>query len=273
MSTAEATRTETRAPRGTTFGNVVRSEWTKFWAVRSTAWSLLIMVIVTLLFGVLVAWAVHSSWDQVDASERASFDPTNTALSGMMFGQLVAGVLGVLIISTEYSTGAIRVSLAAVPRRLQFLFAKCVVVAPVVLLVGLVASFAAFFLCMPFFSSFHRAASLGDDNVLRALIGGALYLMGCALFGLAVGSIVRNTAGSITAVVALLFVLPLLTNAIPGSVGDTVQKYFTQNAGSQVAATVPPGDMLGPWAGYAVFTLEWAVLLAVGAVLLSRRDA
>ena len=255
-----------------TFPRIVRSEWTKLWSLRSTTWSVVALVAITAGFSVLFCWGTEANYSDLDAGDRATLDPTNISLSGFVLGQLVAAVLGVLVITSEYSTGNIRTSLAAVPNRLRFLGAKALVVAVTMLLAGLATSFLSFFLGQLFFARIDLAASLGDDGVLRAVTGGGLYVMGCALFGLAFGALLRNTAGSVTTVVALLFLLPLLSNALPGSWGDTITKYFTQNAGSQIAATVIDPDLFGPWAGYAVFTVEWAIVLAIAAVLLVRRD-
>ena len=191
----------------------------------------------------------------------------------MLFGQLIAAVLGALVISSEYSTGAIRSTLAAVPQRLKLLAAKAVVLVVIVVVVGTATSFAAFYLGQMFFARSDIEAQLGDPNVLRALLGSGLYLGGCAMLGFAVGALLRSTPAAITTAVAALFVLPLLTNALPGQWGHTIMKYFTQNAGSQVATTRSLPDMLGPWTGFIVFTIEWLVVLAVAAVLMVRRDA
>lgn len=256
-----------------TFGGAVRSEWTKLWSLRSTTWSIVALVVITVGLSVLISWGNSSSYDDFSPADQATLDPTNISLSGFALGQLVAAVLGVLVISSEYSTGNIRTSLAAVPRRLNVLGAKAVVVAVAMLLAGLVTAFLSFFLGQLFFARIDLAASLGDPGVLRAVIGAGLYVMGCALFGLAVGALLRNTAGAVTTVVALLFLLPLLSNLLPGSWGSTITKWFTQNAGSQIATTVQDPDLFGPWAGYAAFTFEWAIVLAVAAVLLVRRDS
>ncbi|RKS77538.1 ABC-2 family transporter [Motilibacter peucedani] len=266
---APAPRTQPPAS-GARFPNVVRAEWTKVVSLRSTWWTLLATFVVTVGLTTLISWAIVSNW----ADRGSDFEPAGASMSGLLFGQLAITVLGVLSLASEYSTGGIRTTFVAVPRRLSVLAAKALVVAGLCLVAGLVTCFTAFFIGQAFFASKDGSVGLGDPGVLRAVVGGGLYVAGCGLFGLAVASVLRHSAGSITAVVALLFVLPLLANAIPGSVGDAVTKYFTSNAGQHITdARTVADDVLSPWAGYAVFTLEWLVVLVIGAFLLTRRDA
>lgn len=258
------------APAHASLPNVVRSEWTKLWSVRSTLWSLLALFVVSIGLSTLISWGASTDRATLAAGD---FDPTGISLTGIGFGQLVIAVLAIMAISTEYSTGGIRVSLSAVPQRLTLLGAKVIVLLPVALLVGAIASFGSFFAGQAFFASKGVEAHLGDALVLRAVIGGALYLMATALFAFALGALLRHTAAAITAAVALLLVVPPLTGLLPGSVGDTVSKYFVSNAGQQIAFVVPSEDALGPWAGFAVFCAWGVVILAVAALLMSRRDA
>lgn len=274
MSTTATQPAPTTGRHDNTMPCVIRSEWTKFWSVPSTPWSLITLVVITWGFSVLLSWATASNLEQLPEEERLAFDSTSTSLGGITFGQLVIAVLGVLIISTEYSTGAIRTSLAAVPQRMRLLFGKALIFAVVALVVGIVTSFGAFYLGQAFLASENLDTTLDAPNVLRAVFGGGLYLAGSGMLGFAVGALMRHTAGAITTAVALLFVLPPLSQLLPGDWGDTVSKYLTSNAGSviTVARQTDP-DALGPWEGYAVFTLYWVVILAVAAVLMKRRDA
>ena len=274
MSTTAIEPVPTTGRPANTMPCVIRSEWTKFWSVPSTPWSLITLVVVTWGFSVLLSWATASTFEQLPEAERLAFDSTSTSLGGIAFGQLVIAVLGVLVISSEYSTGAIKTSLAAVPQRMRLLFSKALVLAAVALVVGIVTSFGAFYLGQAFLASESLDTTLDAPNVLRAVFGGGLYLAGSGMLGFAVGTLVRHTAGAITTVVALLFVLPPLSQLLPGDWGNTISQYFTSNAGSVVTvARQTDPDALGPWEGYAVFTLYWVVLLAVAAVLMRRRDA
>ena len=244
----------------------------KLWSVRSTRWTLLATLLVSVAFTVLFAWGETANWSQVD-QERANIDATANSLAGLYFGQLAIAVLGALVITAEYSTGGIRTTLTAVPQRLKVLFAKGLTFGVVALVIGLITSFTAFFLGQAFFATVGVEAHLGDPGVLRAVIGGGLYILGCGMLGFAVGSVLRHSAGSITTAVGLLFVLPLLSNLLPGDWGRTVQKYFFSNAGGQITTVRQDPTLLTPWNGYLVFTIEWAVVLAVGAILFLRRDA
>ncbi|HEY1485565.1 MAG TPA: ABC transporter permease subunit [Micromonosporaceae bacterium] len=257
----------------TTFAHVLRSEWTKFWSVRSTAWTLLVLFVATVGISVLASWGTSHSFATMPASQRRTLDVTNLALAGIGLGQLAFVVLGALTITTEYSTGGIKATLTAVPERLRVLFSKAVVLAIVSLVVGLITAFVSFFVAMPFWNVHHLEAHLGDPGVLRAVIGGGLYLFASAMFGFALGAIVRHTAGAITGGIALLLVVAPLLNLLPGSWGHTIYKYFTSNAGGQIITTVQDPKLLTPWAGYITMTVWWVVPLIVGAWLMKRRDA
>ena len=272
-TTAPALEQSAIPSSGTTFANVARSEWTKLWSVRSTRWTLLATLVVSVGFTTLFAWGETANWSQVDAQERANIDTTANSLAGLYFGQLAIAVLGALVITAEYSTGGIRTTLTAVPSRLKVLFAKGLTFGVVALVIGLVTSFAAFFIGQAFFATVGVEAHLGDPGVLRAVVGGGLYILGCGMLGFAVGSVLRHSAGSITTAIGLLFVLPLLSNLLPGDWGKTVREYFFSNAGGQITTIRQDPDLLTPWNGYLVFTVEWLVILAVGAILLRRRDA
>jgi hypothetical protein len=180
-----------------------RAEWTKMRSVRSTVWTLLVAVALAVGFGALIGVTQVNSWDTLDAAERARFDPTSFSLSGLFLAQIAIGVLGVLLISSEYTTGQIRATLAATPQRLTVLAAKATAFVGAVLAVGLVASFSAFGIGQAIFSAKGIGASLSDPGVLRAVIGGALYLAAVGVLGLGLGTILRRTAGAITALVGL----------------------------------------------------------------------
>jgi ABC-2 type transport system permease protein len=248
--------------------DVIRSEWLKLRSVRSTFWSLAVVVVAMVGFGALICWAQVATI----ADQPEPIDGTESALAGLLFAQLAMVVLGVMAITAEFTTGGIRSTLLAVPRRGRLVVAKALVVGVTALVVGTAASFAAFFVGQVVLATERVHDSIGDPGVLRAVAGSGLYLAACALLGLGVGLLVRSTGGGVTAAVALLFVVPPLTFLIPGRVGEEVQKYVTANAGRPITQAVPDSGQLGPWVGYLVFTLWWVVLVAVGAWLLKRRD-
>lgn len=253
------------------FANVVRSEWTKLISVRSTVWTIVLTIVLTVGFGLLISWAVEANYGKPGNTDP--IDATAVSLVGISFGQLAIAVLGVMVISTEYSTGGIRTSLTAVPRRLRLLGAKALVLVVVSLVAGTVACFISFFLGQALLAKAGIEAHLGDPQVLRAVFGGGLYLAGSAMFGLALGALLRHTAAGITLVVGALLVVPPFTHLLPSHWGHTVARYFTSNAGGQIFTVRQDSDLLSPWNGYVVFTVWWLVVLAVAAWLLQRRDA
>jgi ABC-2 type transport system permease protein len=253
---------------------VVRSEWTKLWSVRSTAWSLLALVVATVGFSALICWGAAATIGQATPQARAAFDATTTSLAGLSLGQLAIAALGALAISAEYSTGSIRTTLVAVPDRVRLLLAKAVVVVVVAFAVGTLSCFASFYAGQVVLSHYGLSTTLGAPHVLRAVLGGGLYLTTSSLFGYALGTVLRHSAGSVVAAVAGLLVVPPLLNLLPGTWGHTLFEYFTSNAGQQITnATTRDRTLLGPWEGYLAFTVETLVVLAVGLVLIRRRDA
>jgi hypothetical protein len=257
------------ATRGTTsWPNVIRSEWTKLWSVKSTLWTLFAVFGLTIALSALISAATVSSDNAMIEAE----DPTIVSLAGLDAGQLAIVVFGVMFISSEYATRSIRTSLIANPRRLRFLGAKALVLAVVALVVGVLTSFASFTLGQSILASESLNVSLSDPGVLRAVFGGGLYLAGSAMFGFALGALLRSTAAGISVAVACLAVLPPLLGILPGSWGETIHRYFTSNAGQQIVRVVQTGDSLSPWTGYLVFSLWWMVPLALAAILIRRRD-
>lgn len=252
---------------------VTRAEWTKMRSVRSTMWTLAVAVGLTIGFGILVAVSQVNSWDTLTPAQRLRFDPTSFSLSGLFLAQMAVGVLGVLMITSEYATGQIRATVGATPRRLTVLAAKAITFTVVVLVVGLVASFSAFGSGQAIFAGTHIGSSLRDPGVLRAVIGAALYLAAVGALGLGLGTILRRTAGAIAALVGLLLVLPIVTNFLPMSWNEHVTRFLPAQAGTAVFRVVPDATSLSPWTGFAML-LGYAVLaLVVGGLLLTQRDA
>ncbi|MER5950775.1 ABC transporter permease [Streptomyces sp. NPDC001904] len=262
--------------RGPSFAHLMRSEWTKIRSVRSTIWSLGILIVLTLIFTVLFMEMGVANWDKSDASQQAAMrlDPTGTILgSGILLSQLAICVLGTMVIASEYSTGMIRSSLLAVPTRTPVLAAKGAVFGLLVLVVGEVTSFASFFIGAPILHD-KAPVSIGDAGVLRAVIGCGVYLALLGLFALAAGAIIRHTAASITGVIGFVLVLAPMAKLLPGSVGKHIHAYLPTEAGYLITQQhARSGDVLGPWQGLGVLALWTAVLLVVAGVLLNRRDA
>lgn len=251
---------------------VIRSEWTKIRSVASTVWTLSLAVVVTIALGMLISALARSEFDRMSTQDRITFDPTFISFAGMSLGQLAMIVFGVLVVSNEYSTGMIRTSLAAVPQRGTFLFAKLAVATVLGLVVSMATSFAAFFLGQAMLGE-HRA-SLGDDGVLRAVIGGGLYMTLIAVFSMGVATMLRSPMLSLGILVPFFF----LISSILGYVDATkdVVRFLPDHAGSRIMQVVPPvGDdtPYGPWGGLGIMVLWVLAALVGGYVLLKRRDA
>jgi ABC-type transport system involved in multi-copper enzyme maturation permease subunit len=251
---------------------VNRSEWTKLRSVRSTRWSLFVALLLILGIGILACAIFESRWPSLSPRERLDFHPLRQNLAGVNFAQLAFGVLGVLTITAEYSTGMIRSSLSAVPRRLPVLWGKAIVFGAVSFVISLPALFAVFFIGQAILSGRHLDIALSHPGVLRAVIGAALYLTVMGLFGLGLGAILRNTAGGIAALVGIMFMLPPILGLLPASVTNSIDPYLPSNAGGAVWTINPDPGTLHPWVGLAVFAGYAALSIAIGAVLMLRRD-
>jgi len=210
---------------------------------------------------------------QLNAHDKATFDSTRISLGGIHLSQIAFGVLGVLIITSEYSTGMIRATLSAVPQRRLMLAAKVVVFALIALVVGILSSFAAYFVFQAFLTDPTLKSSISDPGVLRALTGGGLFLTVLGLLGLGLGAIIRVSAGSIAAVFGLLFVPPILLELLPGSWKNTINPYIPMEAGGQIFSLHRDAGTLGPWSGFGVFCLYALIALTIASVLINRRDA
>jgi ABC-2 type transport system permease protein len=251
------------------WSHAVRSEWTKFWSVRSTGWTLAVTVVAVIGIGVLGTTTGH---DIVP-------DPTRRSLIGFFLGELTIGVLGVLVMSAEYGTGSIRSTLAAIPRRPVVLGAKVIVLGVVTLVMSELLAFAAFFVGQALLSGSDRNhAALGEPGVTRAVFGIGLYLVVLGLLALGLATIIRHTAGAIAIYVGVLLVLPLIVGALPASLDNAVNRYLPATVGVTILSTRTGGHLLetpifSPWSGFALVTAYAAVTLAIGCVFMVRRDA
>jgi hypothetical protein len=209
----------------------------------------------------------------MSASERADRHPLDIALAGVNVSQLAIAVLGVLVITGEYSTGMIRASFAAVPKRLPVLWAKTIVFGVVSFLLMLPPVLIAFFTSQAILSRHHLLQiSFSHGGVARSVIGGAVYLMLVGVFALGIGAIVRNTAGGIATFAAIFFVIPPLMNILPRSWNDAITQYLPSEAGRQIFSLTHDAHSLSPLPGGLLFVGYCAVTLAIAAVLLVRRD-
>jgi ABC-2 type transport system permease protein len=254
-----------------TFAGALRSEFTKIRSVRSTYWTLLAMFVVVVGFGALASFGASHG------PHGPYFDPARQSLAGLYIGQLIIGVLGVLVISSEYGTGMIRTTLTTNPHRGVMIAAKCVVFGLVALVTSLITSFTAFFVGQAIMSSDHISTTIGAPNVLRAVIGGALFLTVCGVLAFGLGLLLRHSAAGIAATVGLLFVVTILVSFLPQSWQNDTDKWIPALAGGQVwmATPQPPGNtpMFSAWPSFAVLCGYAALAVAAGVVLFRKRDA
>jgi ABC-2 type transport system permease protein len=260
-------------PPGGELRAAIASETTKLRSVRSTVWTLFAVIAATVGIGALIALARVSRWDNMSRIDQLRFDATAFSLRGVYLAQIAIGVLGVLVISSEYSTGMIRTTLTAIPNRIKVLTAKSTVFAVVALAVSLVACFAAFFIGQSIFSSKGANVALSDPGVLRAVVGSAIYLTAIGLIGLALGTLLRRTAGAIATLFGLVLVAPALSQALPSPWDTDVGKFLPSGAGTALFAVRSKSDILSPGAGLAVLVAYVVIALAAAAFVLNRRDA
>jgi len=251
---------------------LLRSEWTKLRSVRSTGWTLAITVVLGIGVSVIVTAETRAHWSTTD---HQGFDPISTSLIGVFIGQFAVGVLGVLVMSSEYGTGTIRSTLAAAPRRPLVLSAKVLVFGAVALVVGEVVAFVAFFVGQALLSAPAVHASLSTPGAWRAVVGSGLYIAVLGLFSLGLATVIRHTAGAISAFVGILLVLPLVVAALPSSLQSDVRRFLPDRIGSELINGNGFGfpGAFSPWIGFLIMCGYTAALLVAGGVLMVRRDA
>jgi ABC-2 type transport system permease protein len=286
-------------PRGRVgLRRAMAAEWTKLWSVRSTTWTLVGTAVAVVGLCALGTGTVSPS-DFID-------DPTRRSLIGVFLGQLIFGVLGVLVMSAEYGTGTIRATLSAVPRRPVVLTAKVIVFGAVAVVVSEALTFCAFALGQAILSAKHAvgtkeavaqraqqfgvkiphglqpylangSASLGQAGVLRAVVGAGLYLAVLGLLALGLATIIRHTAGAISAFVGIVLVLPIIVEALPTGLTNALARYMPANIGLVMFSTngVPSrvASAFSPWMGFALLVAYTVLALGIGCWVLVRRDA
>lgn len=275
MTTATLDRTASpgRTEGGYGFRTVAQMEWLKLRSVRSTWWTLLVFA--AGMIGLAILVMTHQHWATMSPPDRASFDPTNDSYAGLAIGQLALGVLGVLAVTSEFSSGMIRATFAAAPRRPLVLAAKAAVVAAVTLVAGEILAFVAFGLGEAVLKSPAPHASLGQPGVLRAVLMAGVYPALIALIGLGLGALIRHTAGAISAVVGILFVLPLILLPLGESIQNSIGQFMPMLIAENSLTAVKPvaQHSLSPGVGLGMLCLYAAAALAAGGWALARRDA
>lgn len=280
--TAPAARTGRTAVHPVTFPRVVAAEWIKFRTVRSTVWTVLVTIVAMVGINTLAAWAMSMAPAEAQGGPGTTNVVTLLA-SGVSMAQLVVAVLGVLTVTTEYSTGMVRSTFAAVPRRLPTLAAKALVLTAVTLLVSVVSMGLSYLTTLPFHEQLGATLDLSDGETLRMALGLPLYLVGVALLGLGFGALLRSSAGAIATVVGLLLVIENVFMLVPLRLFEIISPFLPATAGARIMydesmlamldTMNDGGAVLSPWQGYGVMIAWVVVLLGSAAVLLRRRDA
>ena len=270
MTTAILTGTAqpARAATPPRLSDAMNAEWTKLRTLRGPRWTLLAGVLAAVAFGALLSYFMNRNFSSV--SDGKPFEPVRTSFGGLVLGQLAMVVLGVTVIGGEYASGMIRLSLTAVPNRTVFYVAKAAVLAAVTLLVGLVTAFTAFFVGQAMLGS--HSVSLGDPGVLRAVLGGAFYLMLIALLSLGVATMLRRQTLALGILVPFFFLVSTILQAIPGVTAAT--QYLPDQAGQRfLQIHHQTKDAFGPWTGMLITVLWTAAALLGGWLVLRRHDA
>ncbi|WP_030899962.1 ABC transporter permease subunit [Streptomyces sp. NRRL F-5126] len=253
---------------------VLQSEWTKIRTVSSTTWTLISVFLATVAIGGVISAVSNSTFGDLSDASQATFDPTFTSFAGMVLGQLAMVVFGVLVVGSEYSSGMIRTSLAAVPKRATFLFSKIGVAGLLALVVGLLTGFVAFFIGQALLGD--HSTTIGEPNVLRAVIGSGLYMCLIALFSMGITVMLRSSMLSLGILMPFFFLVSNILAAVPKA--KDVAHYFPDQAGQKILQVVPDatnggGGSYGPWGGLGIMC-AWVVAALIGGYLVLRnRDA
>jgi ABC-2 type transport system permease protein len=255
-----------------TLGGVFRSELIKLRSVVSTVAGLLTAAVVTIGIPAIAAVAAIARSSAQGDTSGAATDPTGGALSGIGAAVFAVLTLGVLTVSNEYSTGTIRSSLAAVPKRSRLVAGKALAMFTITLTVGVASTLAAFVTTQLILSSGGHSISLGEPGVARAVIGAGLYLSVAAVLASGFAWMLRSTAGSVAVVVGVLFFLPTIGLLLPPRVAAHVVPFLPNNAGTAIMQTAPSGQ-LSPWLGIAVFAGYALITLAAASYIMNRRDS
>lgn len=272
MSAQSRVRPVTEVPLPEIGVDAVRSEFAKLASLRSSYWLFGAIACVVVGASLLLCELYVHHYSHLNLTQL-SFNPIAYSLSGTLIAQLAVVVVGALAITGEHATGMIRATFAAVPQRRVVLLAKALSLAAVTLVVAEAASFAAFLIGQAILSQRSLQVGLISPGAFSAVVGAGLYLTILGLLALAIGTIVRHSAGAIAVLFGILLVLPAGTEPLPHAWQNSINPYLPSYAGQAVFNRGEDLHLLAPWTGFAVFCLYTAVALVVAAILINRRDA
>lgn len=253
--------------------DVLAAEWIKLRSVRSTYLTLLFAAVAAVGIGYLVTRAQVTHWATMTADAKATFDPVDNSFTGLGLAQLAFGALGVLAISSEYTTGLIRTTFASVPRRRAVIAAKATVVGSLTLAAGELIAFATFFAGQQALSAQHANVTLAHPGALRGVLAAGFYLAVMAWVGLGLGAVIRHTAGAITTMIGVVFLLPHIIQAMPGPWDIRIGKYSLDIAAQQVIAQHPIPGYFSAGPSFLIVAAYAAAAITAATLLLTRRDA
>jgi ABC-type transport system involved in multi-copper enzyme maturation permease subunit len=254
--------------------SVARSEWIKFRTVRSTLMGVIVFSVLTVGLGVLITSTIRANWATMELGRKITFDPVSTSLAGVLFAQFAVGVIGSLFISSEYSSGAIRTTLTAVPHRIELALAKLLVLIISMLVVCEVVCIATFLIGQAIFSGVVTpTASLSNGADLRAVLLAGVYLALLAVLGFSLGLILRQSAACISVFVSILLIVPIIMLFLPASWQNSYQKFEPSNLGLSMMSVTPRPELFGTWSAFMVLLIYVAVVFGVGVSMFQRRDA
>jgi ABC-type transport system involved in multi-copper enzyme maturation permease subunit len=256
--------------------DLARSEWTKLRTVRSTMWTIVATVALGLGVSAIATAETRANWSTMSLASIHSFDPISLSLIGTFIAQFSIGVLGVLVVSAEYSTGTVRAVFCAAPHRRRVLLAKILVFTVVAVVVAEFVAFASFFLGQSLLSSPAIHATLATPGALRAVVGCGLYIAALGLLGLGLAMIIRHSAAAISTFVGILLILPILVQALPNSIALDVRRFLPDRIGADMLSAnsaLHGSKLFSPWVGFLILVGYVVVANIIGAILVTRRDA
>jgi ABC-2 type transport system permease protein len=259
--------------RDVSLWSVVHSEWIKFRSVRSSVIGVAITFVLTIGLGALVTSLVRAHWNTTALAQKATFDPVATSLVGILFAQFAVGVIGSLFMTSEYSAGSIRTTLAAVPKRFELAFGKLIVLVVSIFVVGEVVSFAAFTLGQTIYSGVVPTASLSSGTVLRAVLFAGLYLTLLSVLAFSLGLIFRQSAACISVFVSVLLIIPIILAFRPQSWQNDSRRFLPSEMGHAMVSTASVPNDFGAVTSLIILVIYVIVLFGVGVTMFSRRDA
>jgi ABC-type transport system involved in multi-copper enzyme maturation permease subunit len=259
--------------RDISLGSIVRSEWLKFRSVRSSITGVVLTLVFTIGLAALISTVVRGHWATMGTARQLTFDPVSSSLVGVLLAQFAVGVIGALFVTSEYSSGSMRTTLTAVPKRIELTFAKLLVLLASMLVVGEVACFASFVLGQSIYSGVVPTASLSNGATLRAVVLAGVYLTLLSALAFGLGLIMRHSAACISVFVGVLLIVPLIFAFLPQSWQNAGDKYLPSELGHAMVSQASVANDFGPWTSLIVLAVYAVVLVAIGTTVFTRRDA